>query len=301
MTDRGATDKRFDAGLLDGKSVVVTGAARGLGRAFASAAAAAGANVVVNDIDLGDAEEVAAQIELDGGRAVASGHSVADWTAAGDLVSTCISEFGGIDGLVNNAVSYAHFGPPWEEDGDKIRSQVEVNLMGALYCGTHAMRWMRRRGTGSIVNLTSRTMMGVEGMSTYTATKGALASVTFSWALEMMREGVRVNAFAPAASTRGHQLAGQLGSFAAATTPPELCAPGVIYLLSELSAGVTGQILMLLGNQLGLIRHPRADPHIESREAWSARDIAEVIDAVYRRDLEPVGVLAQGGYEWSPA
>lgn len=301
MTGLEGTDERDDGSLLNGKSVVVTGAGRGLGRAFAIAAAAAGAQVVVNDIDLAEAEAVADQIRRYGGRALASGHSVADWAAAETLIAMCLNEFGAIDGLVNNAVSYAHFGAAWDEEGDRIRAQVEVNLMGALYCGTHAMRSMRERRSGSIVNVTSRTLMGVEGMSTYTATKGALASVTFSWALELMHHNVRVNAFAPAASTRGHQMAGHLGAFAAATTPPDLCAPGVVYLLSDLSDGVTGQILMLLGNKLGLVRHPRSHPHIEERDGWSAREIAKAIEAIYRPDLEPVGVNSGSEYEWEPA
>ena len=82
--------------VLAGRGVVVTGAGRGLGRAFATAAGRAGAGVVVNDVDAAAPEEVAAEIGRDGGRAVVSGESVADWNAARKIVETCVRAFGSI-------------------------------------------------------------------------------------------------------------------------------------------------------------------------------------------------------------
>ena len=152
-------------GLLDGKAVIVTGAGRGLGRAFALDAAAEGASVVVNDIDTEAAEKVAAEIAGDGGRAVSCAGSVANWDQADDLVQTCLKEYGALDGLVNNAGVLA-LRPAWDETEDSIRRVVEVNLLGALFVGTHAVRAMVDQGSGSIVNITSSAQLGLSTMGT---------------------------------------------------------------------------------------------------------------------------------------
>jgi NAD(P)-dependent dehydrogenase (short-subunit alcohol dehydrogenase family) len=141
-------------GVLDGKAVIVTGAGRGLGRAFALDAGAQGASVVVNDIDADAAEKVAAEIAESGGQAVASVGSVADWERAAELVATCLEEYGAVDGLVNNA-GVLNLAPPWAETEESIRRVVEVNLLGALFVGSHAVRAMIDQGSGSIVNITS--------------------------------------------------------------------------------------------------------------------------------------------------
>src|SRR5690348_9766398 len=96
--------------LLEARGVVITGAGRGLGRAFALAAAREGAGVIVNDIDVEVARAVAAEIEREGGRAIGCGGSVASWREAEALIERCVEAFGAIDGLVNNAVAYTHHG-----------------------------------------------------------------------------------------------------------------------------------------------------------------------------------------------
>jgi NAD(P)-dependent dehydrogenase (short-subunit alcohol dehydrogenase family) len=286
--------------LLTGQGVVITGAGRGLGRAFALAVAREGAGVVVNDVDVEEAEKVVAEIEAAGGRAVASGASVADWDQAGGLIETCVREFGAIDGLVNNAVAYMHYGPPWEVGGDAIRTMVEVAVMGTLFCGTHAMREMVPRGKGNIVNVTSRTHIGVGGMSTYVATKGAVASATYAWALDLLEKGIRVNGLAPGAWTRGHELAGAHADFAKRNQrPPELVAPALVYLLSHLSRPLTGQIVAMLGGRLGLMAHPRMFDEFDDREQWTAREVAEVMERHCAGLLQPVGVEGVGPEDWA--
>jgi NAD(P)-dependent dehydrogenase (short-subunit alcohol dehydrogenase family) len=281
------------ADLLADRGVVITGAGRGLGRSFAHAAARAGAGVVVNDIDLTEARAVVAEIEAAGGRAVASGASVASWDEAGSLIETCVSSFGRIDGLVNNAITYSYFGPPWEEQGGTIRRDVEVGVMGTLFCGVHAMRHMREQRSGSIVNLTSRSALGVTGHSTYVTIKGAAISTTLAWALELMPFSVRVNALAPGAHTRAHELAATAGTYrpsqAANAVSPDVVAPAAVYLLSDLASGVTGQIVAMLGPRLGLIRHPRMVEHMEERSSWTPEEIADAVDRVFAADLQPVG------------
>jgi NAD(P)-dependent dehydrogenase (short-subunit alcohol dehydrogenase family) len=284
--------------LLEQRGVVVTGAGRGLGRAFAIAAAREGAGVVVNDIDGDVAQEVVDEIHAEGGRAISAVASIAEWDAAAEIVGRCVDQFGSIDGLVNNAVAYG-FGHPWDQGPEEIRLQIEVNVIGALYCGAHAMRRMKEQRRGSIVNLTSNVMMGNVGMSTYGVTKGALASATFGWALELMPHNVRVNALAPGAMTRGNQLAGEFRRPNRAPDSPDLVAPAVVFLLSDLSAGVTGQIVMLMGRRLGLISHPQVlEPVIED-DHWSAEAIAEAYECIYRSQFQPVGRAATT-YEWLP-
>jgi NAD(P)-dependent dehydrogenase (short-subunit alcohol dehydrogenase family) len=287
-------------GLLENRSLVVTGAGRGLGRAFAVAAAREGASVVVNDIDADVAQSVVKEIRGEGNRAVASVGSVSEWDMAGELIACAVREFDAIDGLVNNAVAYS-FGHPWDEEPEQIRRQIEVNVLGSLYCGAHAMREMKGQRRGSIVNLTSNVMMGKAGMSTYGTTKGALASATFGWALEMMPYNVRVNALAPGAMTRAAEFAGSFGRpDKQDDPPPEAIAPAIIFLLSDHSAEITGQLVQLMGRRLGLISHPRLIEPVLEAEQWTAEAIAEAYARVYRTMLQPVGRGATS-YEWRPS
>jgi NAD(P)-dependent dehydrogenase (short-subunit alcohol dehydrogenase family) len=284
--------------LLEHRAVVVTGAGRGLGRAFAIGAAREGARVVVNDVDADVAELVVADIRAEGGEAIVSVGSVADWDSAKETIDCCRRNFGSVDGLVNNAVLYG-FGHAWDEGPDRIRQQLEVNVFGALFAGIHAMRHMKAQRRGSIVNLTSNVMMGNVGMSTYGIAKGALVSATFGWALELMPYNVRVNALAPGAASRGSELAGEFRNLNKRADPPEIIAPAAVYLLSELSAGITGQIVFLMGRRLGLIAHPQLlEPVIECDD-WTAETIADAYDRVYRPLLQPVGRAATT-YTWSP-
>ena len=288
-------------GLLDQRGVVITGAGRGLGRSYAKAVAREGAAVVVNDIDVDEAERVVAEIEQEGGTAIASGASVASWESSGELIETCVREFGRIDGLVNNAVAYSYFGPPWEEHGDTIKTQIDVNVTGALYCAAHALRHMVAQQSGSLINIASRGIMGQSGMTVYSASKGALATATYAQAMDVMAFNVRVNALCPAGFTRGHALAGQNAEYAKSiAASPDLVAPGIVYLLSDLSGGVTGQLLVLLGRKLSLMRRPEMLEHVEERDEWTAQEIAEVLEREFRSDFQPVGITATSPYAWRP-
>jgi NAD(P)-dependent dehydrogenase (short-subunit alcohol dehydrogenase family) len=280
--------------VLSDRAVVITGAGRGLGRSFALASARAGASVIVNDIDADEAEKVVSEIRSEGGTAIVNGSSVASWSQAEELIGSCLAAFGRIDGLVNNAIAYSYLGPPWDESGEQIRKEVEVGLVGSLYCGVQAMRHMREQRSGSIVNVTSRSALGVRGHSTYVSVKGALMSVTFAWALELMDHGVRVNALAPGAHTRAHEMAAAAGTYrpsqAANAVSPDVVAPAAVYLLSDrLSSRVTGQVVLMMGGRLGLIRHPRVADHIEERERWTPEEIAETIEQAFGAELQPVG------------
>lgn len=262
-------------GILDGRAVVITGAGRGLGRAFARHAAGAGAAVVVNDVDAEPAHETVTAIEAAGGTAVASVGSVADAGYARALISLCRNRFGRIDGLVNNAAVGYH-APPWEDDdAERTRALVETNVLGPLHCGTAAAKAMVAQGNGVLVNVTSGSMIGQRGAAAYSASKGAVASMTYSWAADLARHGVRVNAVSPIAWTR-LMAADPNGNPDA--HPPERVAPLVTYLLSDLSAGVTGQVLRLADGHLHAVRQPAIIRPVLHRESWTPEEIAAAVE-----------------------
>jgi NAD(P)-dependent dehydrogenase (short-subunit alcohol dehydrogenase family) len=279
-------------GVLDGKAVVITGAGRGLGAAYAVHAARAGAAVVVNDIDGEHAKTVAAQITEQGGRAVASVASVADPDQAGAIIQRCLSEFGRIDGLVNNAALH-HMALPWEEDPGAAAELIEVNVLGVLYCGIAAARAMRAQRAGSVVNISSGASFGQRALGTYAASKGAVASLTYSWALDLAEVGVRVNGVCPLAWTRMVERHQAAQARVTRQRTPDRVAPLITYLLSDRAEGVTGQLIRFTGDQLHIVRQPAIKEPVLQRAAWTTDDIAAAFDAVLDDHLEPFGLQKQ--------
>jgi NAD(P)-dependent dehydrogenase (short-subunit alcohol dehydrogenase family) len=261
--------------LLGGRAVVITGAGRGLGRAFARHAAASGAAVVVNDVDAEPARETVAAIEAAGGTAVPSIGSVTDADYARALIALCCKRFGKLDGLVNNAAIGYHARPWEDDDAERTRALVETNVLGPLHCGTAAAKVMIAQGNGVLVNVTSGSMIGQRGAAAYSASKGAVASMTYSWAADLARHGVRVNAVSPIAWTR-LMAADPNGNPEA--HPPERVAPLVTYLLSDLSAGVTGQVLRLADGHLHAVRQPAIIRPVLHQDVWTPEEIAAAVD-----------------------
>jgi NAD(P)-dependent dehydrogenase (short-subunit alcohol dehydrogenase family) len=259
-------------GSLDDRAVVVTGAGRGLSAAYAQLAAAQGAAVVVNDVEAALASSVVEKIVRDGGRAVADNADISTWAGAGRLIQRCLSEFGAIDGLVNNAAIF-RLATPWEQDPGEFRQVLETNLLGTAYCGMHALWAMVERGRGSIVNVTSGSQAGSAAMAAYGASKGGVAALTYCWAADVAGTGIRVNAVSPNAHTRmadeferylGEQAKGQnVGK------SPETNAPAVVYLLTDTAAGINGQVLRIDGDELSLMSHPDvAEPTVRNPQ-WT--------------------------------
>jgi NAD(P)-dependent dehydrogenase (short-subunit alcohol dehydrogenase family) len=278
-------------GMLASKAIVITGAGRGLGRAYALEAAREGASVVVNDVDATEAEAVVTAIVQGGGRAVAHTESIATWDGARSVIDRSVEAFGKLDGLVNNA-GILHAARPHEEQEQPARKAVEVNLLGSIYVGAHAMRVMVGQGHGVIVNNTSSSHYGVPDLATYSATKGALASLTYSWAVDMMPFGVRVNAFSPSAFTRMSTASGSPNALKA--PPIERNVPAVIYLLSDQSAGITGQVIQLRVNDLVVVAHPHlTDAFATAEGGWTPQLVTERFDPVLRANIQPLG--------WAPA
>jgi NAD(P)-dependent dehydrogenase (short-subunit alcohol dehydrogenase family) len=278
-------------GALNGKAVVVTGAGRGLGAAYAALAAREGAAVVVNDVDVEQAREVVAGIEAAGGRAVVDASDIATWDGAGALVAHCVDAFGSIDGLVNNAGIFRLAGPA-DQDPDDFRAVIEVNLLGTAYCGLHAIRAMKR---GSIVNVTSGAHAGSADMGAYGASKGGVASLTYCWAVDLAGSGIRVNAVSPNAQTRmAEAFEKHLGDRAARQNigkPAEQNAPAVVYLLSDLSAAVHGQVVRVDGAELSLIRHPAVIGDGLRDPQWTVEAVAAAFDGDLAACIQPLGLF----------
>lgn len=277
--------------------MVITGAGRGLGAAYARLAAAEGARTVVNDINADAAEAVAQQIRAAGGEACASSANIALWEDAAKLVQLCVDRFGTIDGLVNNAALF-RMARPEEEDAAAMRALIEVNVLGTLHCGVHALRHMLPRRSGSIVNITSGAQAGSSLQSVYGASKGAVASLTYSWAIDCIASGVRVNAFAPMARTAMADTAqAYLADHGLPPWPPlaplpEDNAPAVVFLLSPLAAAVNGQVLRLDGGRLSLMTHPAVLHPPLQRERWTIEDLHLAWESYFAQRQLPLGVVA---------
>jgi NAD(P)-dependent dehydrogenase (short-subunit alcohol dehydrogenase family) len=182
---------------LDGKVALVTGAGRGLGRAFGLALAEAGARLAAADIDQAAAAET---VELASPDALAVQVDVGDRTSVDAMVDAVTSRFGGVDVLVNNAALYAglHRAPFHELDEDEWDRVMRVNLKGAWLCASACLPSMRERGGGSIVNIASATVFsGSPEWAHYVASKGGLIALTRVMARELGDDGIRVNAIAP--------------------------------------------------------------------------------------------------------
>lgn len=276
-------------GTLEGKAIVVTGSGRGLGAAFAVHAAREGAAVVVNDIDGEYARHTVDIIHANGGRAALSAHSVADPDQAQEIVDLCVQEFGRIDGLVNNAgLNYEAL--PWQDEPARVREVVEVNVLGVIYTGMAAARAMVDAGGGAIVNISSGASLGQRKLGSYAATKGAVASLTYSWALDMEEVGVRVNAVCPLAHTRMVWKSERSLRTCPPDRTPSRIAPLVVYLLSDHAEGITGQMIRCNGPQLHILGQPYLKTPILERENWDTESVRNAFDEVFSAHLEPYGL-----------
>jgi NAD(P)-dependent dehydrogenase (short-subunit alcohol dehydrogenase family) len=247
---------------LTDRVAIITGAAQGIGRATALALSAAGAAIVIVDIDAAASEELAERIGGGGGRATTALVDVSDEAAVDHAIAQAVSVFGRIDILVNNAGLGART-PSVELDTGSWRRAMAVGLDGAFYCSRAAGRHMIARESGAIVNVSS--IMGLCGGGLYPnlayhAAKGGLVNLTRALALEWAPHGVRVNAVAPTfARTRlTEKLLSDpaMESAIIASTPlarlvePEEVAYAIHFLASDAARMITGHTLPIDGGWL---------------------------------------------------
>lgn len=280
--------------------VIVTGAGRGIGRAHALAFGAAGARVVVNDLSAEVAGEVA---ELIGPRAVVNTDDVGTWAGARRVVETAVSEFGGLDVLVNNAgiVRDRMIVGCGEDEWDEV---VRVHLKGHFATLHHAAahwRAVHKAGgavSGRVINTSSGAgLFGSVGQANYSAAKAGIASLTLVAAAELARYGVTVNAIAPAARTRmteatfADMMAAPEEGFDAMA--PENISPLVVWLGSEEAGDVTGRMFEVDGGRVCVVHGWQRGPEIDRGERWSPEELGDVVRKLVAGD-HPTPVYGAG-------
>ncbi len=242
---------------LSGKSVIVTGGSRGIGRACCLALARAGARVCVNyRVESPSAELVVEEIESGGGEAFALSADVARRQDAEMLVDEAVHRFGGLDILVNNAGIWK--GSPIDEMTEtEWEETIAINLTGTFFCTRAAVPVMKNARWGRIVNISSTAGQRGEAFhSHYAASKGGVISFTKSLAVELAPHGITVNCVAPgwvATDMTQESLLGPEREAILAAIPlgrvarPEEIAGAVAFLASDLASFVTGEILNVNG------------------------------------------------------
>lgn len=277
---------------LQGRRIVVTGAGIGLGAAYARQAAAEGASVVVNDLDPVTAERTAEFIRQEGGDAISFAADVADWDSAANLIDACVTRFGSIDGLVNNAGIIGQVGSMLDTEPAAVGTVLRVNVQGTVFPSVHAARAMVASGRGTIVNVSSGNQSGHLGFASYGASKGAVSSLTYAWAAELGEKGIRVNAISPNARTRmTADLEAQLGG-----NPEERDYPSesdnaavVLFLLSDRSRRLNGQVVRVDSGLVSVTSHPFVvEPRVPVE--YSVGAIATIFDNELADRLQPVGI-----------
>lgn len=301
-------------GLLQDKTVIVTGAGRGLGREIALSAAREGANVVVNDLGAAldalegtedPAAQVVAEITALGGRAVASRDSIADWQSAQRIVQTAVDSFGGLDGVVNNA-GILRDGIFHKMTAPDFEAVAQVHLMGYFYVSRAAADVFRAQGRGAYVHMTSSSgLVGNLGQANYSAAKLGVAGLSRSIAIDMARYGVRSNCVAPWAFTR---MTGSIPDNAPgqqdrlrrmAKLGPEKVAPLVTALLDCDSDVVTGQIFGARGGEIYLFSQPRPVETAQSPEGFTPAQVARQVLPAMRPSFTP-HETSPDYFHWEP-
>ncbi|MEI6723983.1 MAG: SDR family NAD(P)-dependent oxidoreductase [Betaproteobacteria bacterium] len=276
--------------MLKDKVVVVTGAGGGIGRDFAHAMAAKGAKVVVNDVgasvsgegkDVGPAQRVVDEIKAKGGVAVANTDSVAEWEAANRIIKTAIDAFGRIDVVVNNAGILRDrffFNMSIEE----WKAVIDVHLNGSFYVARAAAPYFKSQASGRYINMTSTSgLVGNFGQTNYSAAKMGIVGLSKSMALDMAKYNVTSNCISPFAWSR------MIGTIPAETPDQQArveklksmetakIAPLAVYLASDASQAVTGQIFAVRANEIFLMSQSRPLRSVHRSEGWTPETIAE--------------------------
>jgi 3-oxoacyl-[acyl-carrier protein] reductase len=243
---------------FSGKVAIVTGAAQGIGEAYARALAAAGAAVVVADINAEAGQGVVRQIRAEGGQAEFARTDVSDPESALAMAALTTDQFGGIDFLVNNAAIFGQmqFDLLLSVGWDYYKTFMSVNLDGALACARACYRPMRKRGGGAIVNQSSTAAWLYS--SFYGLAKAGINSLTQQLAHELGGMGIRVNAIAPGPTDTEatRTVAGEMTADIIKTQAlkrmgqPDDLVGACLFLLSDEAAWITGQIFNVDGGQV---------------------------------------------------
>ena len=292
---------------LTGKVAVVTGSGRGLGLAYATELARSGAAVVVNDVDPEVAEAAVKTITEAGGSAVAEVVAVGTSEAAQALVDRAVTEFGRLDILVNNA-GILRDATLWKMTDEQFDAVITTHLRGTFTCTRAAAITMRERGEGGrIICIGSPTgQVGNFGQTNYAAAKAGIVGMVRTWAMELARAQITVNAVVPVAATAMTETVpfvqpyiemlknGEpLPAFARQELgfgTPEDAAGLVAFLASDAAAGITGQAIGIGGDRLALWSHPtEAVVEFADGTGWSADAVAAIWPSSFAPAQQTVG------------
>ena len=300
--------------MLDGKVVVVTGAGGGIGRDFALAMAAQGANVVVNDLGTSvkgegassaPAQKVVDEIRAAGGSAVSNGDSVADWVAAQRIVQAALDAYGRIDVVVNNAgILRDRFF--FNMSVEEWRAVIDVHLHGSFHVARAAAPYFKAQESGCYVHMTSTSgLVGNLGQANYAAAKLAIVGLSKSIALDMAKYHVRSNCIAPFAWSR------MIGSIPTETPDQRerveklktmetaKIAPLAVYLASDAAREVSGQIFGVRANELFLFSQNRPLRSVHRDGGWTPEAIATHAMPALRGGFYPLE-RSQDVFSWDP-
>ncbi len=298
-------------GKLDGRVAIVTGAGRGIGASVAKLMAAEGAKVVVNDLGAnvdgtggtsGPADEVVEEIKKAGGEAIANGDSVADHEAAENMVRQALDTYGKLDILVNVAgiLRDRMIFNMSEEEWDAV---LNVHLKGTFNTTKFAsIHWRQaREGHYRLINFTSGSgLHGSPGQPNYAAAKMGIIGLTYSCAAALGRYGVTSNAISPGAATRMTasvpQTRRRAPAPASADSPersPDNVATPVVFIASEGTDWLNGQVISAAGFRIGLYNTPEPIRELQSNEPWSLDDAFTHMERSFRQAL--TASMAFGG------
>jgi NAD(P)-dependent dehydrogenase (short-subunit alcohol dehydrogenase family) len=276
---------------LSGKVAIVTGAGQGLGRAHALTLAGAGASVVVNDVS-DAADQVVAEIKASGGQAVANHSSVSDWETSASLIQQAVDAYGDLHILVNNAgilrdrMSFNMDEPAWD-------AVINVHLKGHFCPSRHAGAYWRDQAKADpagtpvgrrIINTTSEAgLFGSAGQANYAAAKGAIVSLTWVFAREYQRYGVTANVIAPRART---QMTESMPGFEAVEGgfdrfDPDNVSRVVAWLATDDAADVSGQVFIVIGGDVHLVRGFEVVNAIHHDGPWPINDLIKAKDQLF--------------------
>jgi NAD(P)-dependent dehydrogenase (short-subunit alcohol dehydrogenase family) len=292
---------------ITGKVAVVTGSGQGLGLAYASALAASGASVVVNDIDDERAGAAADQIREAGGEATAVGIPVGDAESAQALVSAAVDTYGRLDVMVTNA-GILRDRTLWNMSDEDFDDVIRVHLRGTFTCARAAAIQFREAGNGGRLILAGSPagQRGNFGQTNYAAAKAGIAAMARTWAMELARAEVTVNAVIPNAVTamtatvpflapyaemveRGEPIPTEVRRAISFGTAQD-CAGLVVFLASDRSAGITGQCIGIGGDRLSLWSHPAEVRSAFKDGGWDADAIADAFATTVGESLESYGI-----------
>ena len=280
-------------GLCDNRTIIITGAGGGLGRAYAIALGAAGGNIVVNDINPDTAAETVKIINDAGGQAIVNLDDITDYDSAGKILAATIERFGDVHAVVNNAGNNRDrmFTSLSESDWDDV---IRVHLKGHFCLSSHAAKYWREKSKNGenpdarIINTSSGAgLQGSVGQTNYAAAKGGILTLPLNQSAELARYGITANSVAPQGRTgmteevfADMMKVPEDGSFD--KFDPANVAPLIVYLCSPASADINGYCFESFGGKLSIADGYKTGP-IKDKEA---RYEPEEIEAVIRELIE---------------